>query len=124
MIVKIFDGELVIDKSNVDEPENEIRKQIEEFLNGGRKSFDLNFSFPGSSTGYILRKINEIPYGETRTYGEIADEISTSALAVGQACSKNPLPLIIPCHRVVGKNSTGGYQAGEDVKRKLLRIES
>lgn len=123
MIVELFGSELVIHEELVKESGKEVGEQVEGYLDGDRKSFDLTFSFPDTAQGFILREINRIPYGETRTYSEIADDIDSSAIAVGQACSQNPLPLIIPCHRVVGKNSIGGYQAGEDVKRKLFELE-
>lgn len=123
MIVELFGSELEIRQEFIEEPEEVIRSQIDDYLDGGRKSFDLTFSFPGGAQGFILREINRIPYGETSTYSEIAEDIDSSAIAVGQACSQNPLPLIIPCHRVVGKNSIGGYQAGERVKRKLFELE-
>lgn len=124
MIIKVPGGQLIIDESLIEEPEEEIRKQIEEFLDGERREFDLEYSFPGGGLGYVLRVISQISYGETRTYSEIAEEADTSAIAVGNYCGKNPLPLIIPCHRVVGKNNLGGYQAGEAVKRKLLDLEA
>ena len=123
MIISVFDKELVIDQNLVKESEHEIRSQIEEFLNKERERFDLDFEFPSGATGHILREMNKIGYGKTKSYGDLADEIGSSAIAVGQVCSKNPLPLIIPCHRVVGKNEIGGYQTGEEVKRKLLELE-
>jgi methylated-DNA-[protein]-cysteine S-methyltransferase len=123
MIVKGLKSEFVLDESRIEEPEEEIRRQIQEFLRGERKSFDLDFSFPGEGLGFVLRKISEIPYGKTRTYGEIAEDLDSSAVAVGQYCGSNPLPLIIPCHRVVGKNDLGGYKSGKEVKKKLLDME-
>jgi methylated-DNA-[protein]-cysteine S-methyltransferase len=123
MIVELFGSELVIDDSRIEESEEEIREQVEEYLDGKRRGFDLTYSFPEAGLGFVLRKIDEIPYGETRTYSEIAEEVDSSAVSIGQYCGKNPLPLIISCHRVVGKNSIGGYQAGKEVKRKLLELE-
>jgi len=66
-----------------------------------------------------------IPYGETRTYGELAVELDTAAVAVGQACGRNPVPIVVPCHRVVGANSLGGYSAegGPELKERLLALE-
>ncbi|MFB6242266.1 MAG: methylated-DNA--[protein]-cysteine S-methyltransferase [Candidatus Nanosalina sp.] len=63
-----------------------------------------------------------IPRGETKSYGEIAENLDSAAIAVGQACGRNPLPVIVPCHRVVGKNSLGGYcgKKSSDPKRKEL----
>jgi len=68
----------------------------------------------------ITRKI---PYGETRTYGWIARKLKTSPRAVGQALKKNPVPVIIPCHRVVSSEGVGGYSGGLDLKVKLLKLE-
>lgn len=76
----------------------------------------------------VWRALRAIPYGATRTYGEIAAELGTSARAVGNACRRNPIPLVIPCHRVVAANGTGGF-GGEThgewirMKRWLLRHE-
>ncbi len=76
----------------------------------------------------VLKEVMAIPYGETRTYSEIARNLSTSPRAVGQAVKRNPLPVLIPCHRVVGKDGIGGYTTGKDVnaleiKKKLLDLE-
>lgn len=66
-----------------------------------------------------------IPYGETRTYGEIASELNTSPRAVGSAVSKNNIALIVPCHRVIASNgSLGGYAGGPERKAKLLSLEA
>lgn len=66
-----------------------------------------------------------IPYGRTRTYGEVAKDLGTAAQAVGGACGANPIPIIVPCHRILGTGCLGGYSGlGElDTKRKLLRLE-
>jgi methylated-DNA-[protein]-cysteine S-methyltransferase len=122
MIVEGLDSEFVVDESLINESE-EIRRQIREFLDGKRQSFDLNFSFPDNGLSFVLREVEKIPFGETRTYGDLADEMNTSALAVGNYCGRNPLPLIIPCHRVVGKNDLGGYKSGREAKKKLLKLE-
>lgn len=124
MKVEVFGGEVEIDGSMVEEPEDEIREQVEEFLAGERVSFDLSFSLPETPRGAIWKAMTGISYGRTQSYSEVAERAGSSAIAVGQACGSNPLPLIIPCHRVVGKDSLGDYQAGEDVKRKLLELES
>ncbi len=109
MKVKAFHKETEIDESLISEPEREIRKQLKEFLNGDRKAFDLSISFPDSLTGKVMQEIAKIPYGETRSYEEIAEALDSSAVAVGQACGRNPVPLIVPCHRVTGKDSQGIY---------------
>jgi methylated-DNA-[protein]-cysteine S-methyltransferase len=66
-----------------------------------------------------------IPYGQTRTYGEISNELNGSAQPVGQACASNPIPVIIPCHRVVGADGLGGFSGvgGVEMKVKLLQGE-
>lgn len=74
----------------------------------------------------VWRELCRIPYGATVTYGDIARRVGrpTGARAVGQACSNNPTAIIVPCHRVVGRNgSLGGYSGGVDVKKALLRLE-
>jgi len=66
-----------------------------------------------------------IPYGETRTYGELADDLGVSAQAIGQACGANPIAIIIPCHRVLAADGLGGYSGagGIEAKVALLRLE-
>ncbi|MBU0681160.1 MAG: methylated-DNA--[protein]-cysteine S-methyltransferase [Proteobacteria bacterium] len=73
----------------------------------------------------VWQALSRIPYATTRSYGEIARELGNPHLAraVGQACNKNPLPLIIPCHRVVGRTDVGGFSGGVEVKKLLLGYE-
>ena len=73
----------------------------------------------------VLNEVRKIPYGMTITYSELADRIGRDggARAVGQALSKNPYPIVIPCHRVVAKTSIGGYSGGIGLKKQLLEIE-
>ena len=73
----------------------------------------------------VWAEMRKIPAGQTRTYGDIAKTLNSSAQAVGNACGANPIPILIPCHRVVGKTSLGGYtgDGGLDTKRDLLRLE-
>jgi len=75
--------------------------------------------------GKVLQKVRAIPYGKTRTYGEIAAALGNpgAARAVGGANRSNPIPIIIPCHRVVAANGLGGYSGGPDIKAKLLEHE-
>jgi len=101
--------------------------QIQEYWEGKRKRFD----FPVSPEGTLFRKavwnaLLEIPYGQTRAYGQIAAAIGKpgAARAVGQACNRNPVWIVIPCHRVIGKNgSLTGYEGGLDIKKALLALE-
>ena len=68
--------------------------------------------------------VAQIPYGETRSYSWVAERVGSSPRAVGQALARNPYPLLIPCHRVVGKDGAlGGYTGGQELKMKLLELE-
>ncbi|MFB6208155.1 MAG: methylated-DNA--[protein]-cysteine S-methyltransferase [Candidatus Nanohaloarchaea archaeon] len=122
MKLEAFGTVVELDHRLVENPEK-VRRQLEEYLAGDRKDFQLHYRLPGGFTGAVLEKIDGIPYGETRSYGEIASKLDTAAVAVGQAAGRNPLPLLVPCHRVVGKASLGGYGYGTGLKKKLLRLE-
>lgn len=105
----------------------EAAKQIEEYLSGKRTEFDLEMSYEVSDfRSKVMGEISKIPYGTVRTYGEVAEAIGRpgSSRAVGTACRENPLPILIPCHRVIP--TTGGYgnyAGGTGLKRKLLNLE-
>jgi len=73
--------------------------------------------------GGIYRAVQEIPYGSTATYGEIAETVGTSPRVVGQAMARNPTPLVIPCHRVVGADGIGGFSPSVEIKEELLALE-
>lgn len=124
MIIRVFKTEVELNKDFISESESEIRSQINEYLKSERKVFNLSVSFPNSFTGQVMSEMSEISYGETSTYGDISKELNSAAIAVGQACGRNPVPIIVPCHRVIGKNSLGGYSLGLELKRKLLDLES
>ena len=103
------------------------QRQLEAYLNGELKEFTLPISFKG--TDFMKRVwscLREIPYGETRSYLEIAEAAGNSkaARAVGLANNKNPLPIIVPCHRVIGgKGKLTGYRGGLSLKAQLLELE-
>lgn len=109
----------------------QIVSQIQAYLQGKRKSFDLEIHW-GMLTGFqhkSLHAVYQIPYGETRTYGQIAAQIGSprAARAVGRANATNPMPLVIPCHRLIGSDgSLRGYGSGEGLKTKawLLELEN
>lgn len=105
------------------------RQQLKEYFAGEREEFDLPMA--PSGTGFQLRvwaALREIPYATTTSYGEIARRLelgARGARAVGLANGSNPIPIIVPCHRVVGADgSLTGYGGGLDRKRTLLAIES
>lgn len=105
-------------------------RQLDEYLHGKRKAFDLpiGWSLMRSFQQRVLQIVYAIPYGQTRTYGDIAHEIGNprAARAVGRANATNPMPLVIPCHRVIGSDGKlTGYGGGEGLPTKewLLKME-
>ncbi|WP_049971963.1 methylated-DNA--[protein]-cysteine S-methyltransferase [Haladaptatus cibarius] len=128
MQTKMWDWQVEIDESLVSASPDEIRAQIAEYEQGNRKEFDLKVEFPDSFTGQVMAAMAEIPRGETRTYGDIAETLDTAAIAVGQACGRNPVPVVIPCHRIVAADGLGGYSGGKGdrltLKKRLLDLES
>lgn len=99
--------------------------QLCEYFAGTRRQFDLPFDWGTGLNAAVRRAMAAIPYGETRTYGQIARAVGAPAQAVGQACGANPLPILIPCHRVTGTDWFGGFSApgGVETKAALLRHE-
>jgi len=106
---------------------NRVEAEIKEYFNGKRTAFNVDYIFQGTEFHRkVWTVIASIPYGETLTYGEIAEIIDkpNAARAVGNACGKNPIPVIVPCHRVLAANGKlGGYGGGLEVKRALLELE-
>lgn len=87
--------------------------------------FDLPLDWGAGLNEAVRRAMADIPFGETRTYGQIAKAVGAAPQAVGQACGANPLPILIPCHRVTGTDWFGGFSApgGVETKAALLRHE-
>ncbi len=104
------------------------KKQLAEYFSRKRQVFDLPLNPIGTDfQRAVWQQMLKIPYGETKTYGELATTLNSAARAVGGACGKNPLPILIPCHRVMGANGKlTGFSGGEGVatKQALLRLES
>ena len=112
--------------NDMSEPLDDAIDKIKKYLGGFVTSIDVPIAIDGTNHQLrVWREICLIPYGETRTYGYIANKIKSSALAVGTACGKNPVPLIIPCHRVVPAKGIGKYSfmQGATTKNKLLELE-
>lgn len=101
--------------------------QLEEYLSGKRTEFNIEIEMIGTEfQKKVWKELLNIPYGETRSYKDIAIAIGNekACRAVGNANNKNPIAIIVPCHRVVGSNgSMTGYAGGLDIKEKLLKIE-
>lgn len=103
-------------------------KQLNEYFAGLRQKFTIPIKITGTVFQQkVLKELMKIPYGSTATYKDIAEKIGNPQgyRAVGMACNKNPLLIIVPCHRIIGSNnSLTGFALGIDVKQKLLNIES
>jgi methylated-DNA-[protein]-cysteine S-methyltransferase len=110
-----------------DEAFADVRAQLDEYFAGTRTSFDLDLRASGNPLQLAVWKlIAAIPYGVTRSYGDLARDLGdrTLAQAVGTACGRNPLPVVVPCHRVVGADgSLVGFGGGLARKRFLLDLE-
>jgi methylated-DNA-[protein]-cysteine S-methyltransferase len=106
----------------------EARRQLLAYFAGKLRDFDLPLSLAGSPFQQrVWRAMQRIPYGETRSYGELAHETDSGPRAVGTACGSNPVAVIVPCHRVLAAGKRiGGYSggAGIETKRRLLEIEN
>jgi methylated-DNA-[protein]-cysteine S-methyltransferase len=103
------------------------RDQLDEYFTGTRRTFDLPLAPTGSAFQLsVWKALATIPYGQVERYGDLAGRLGTAARAIGGACARNPIPVIVPCHRVVaGHGALGGYsgQDGLDTKRFLLTLE-
>ncbi|MGB3277589.1 MAG: methylated-DNA--[protein]-cysteine S-methyltransferase [Pseudorhodobacter sp.] len=100
-------------------------RQLGEYFDGTRTTFDLPLDFGTGFQEQMRRAMFAIPFGETRSYGDLAKVLGRPAQAIGQACGANPIPILIPCHRVLGANTLGGFSApgGVETKVALLRHE-
>ncbi len=111
-----------------EEPFEIARVQLAEYFSGKRKVFDLPLQLDGSEFQLsVLEALQGIPYGETTSYGAIAKQIGRpkAVRAVGAANGRNPIPIIVPCHRVIGSSGDlTGFGGGLDTKAELLRLEA
>ncbi|MBE1296318.1 MAG: methylated-DNA--[protein]-cysteine S-methyltransferase [Rhodobacteraceae bacterium] len=104
----------------------EALQQLSAYFDGRLRVFDLPLHVAGSDyQRAVCAEMSAIPFGRTRTYGELARRIGSSAQAVGNACGANPIPILIPCHRVLGSSDLGGFsgRGGVETKVTLLRHE-
>ena len=102
-------------------------RQLQEYFSGQRTEFDFPYELRGTQfQKRVWAALETIPYGQTCTYGDIARRVGSpnAVRAVGTANGKNPMWIVVPCHRVVGANGTlTGYAGGIDMKRRLLELE-
>jgi methylated-DNA-[protein]-cysteine S-methyltransferase len=101
-------------------------KQLQEYVDGLRRTFDLPLHVQGTAfQKKVWKAALSIPYGTTKTYGQIARQIGhpKASRAVGTALGKNPVCVVVPCHRVVSSTGLGGYAHGLSVKKQLLELE-
>jgi len=109
-------------------PIDSARRQLDEYFAGSRQRFDLpvDLALQADFNRRVLRELARVPYGEVVTYGELAARAARprAARAVGTVMNRNPLPIVLPCHRVIGANGKlVGYGGGLDRKESLLRLE-
>jgi methylated-DNA-[protein]-cysteine S-methyltransferase len=108
-------------------PLDDVRRELDEYFEGARREFDLPIDLRVAPFHEdVLAALARVPYGLTTTYGALAREAGhpSAARAVGTVMNRNPIPIVLPCHRVIGANgSLTGYAGGLDRKRRLLRLE-
>jgi methylated-DNA-[protein]-cysteine S-methyltransferase len=106
---------------------DEAARQLDEYFAGRRRDFDLPLMPEGTAfETSVWAAMRAIPYGQTRSYGELAHETGSAPRAVGRACGRNPIPIVIPCHRVLAAHGgLGGYSGGAGLATKqiLLALE-
>lgn len=128
-ITHVYFGEIIPINVNLIETEllKKANEELQEYFSGKRKSFDLPLEPQGTEFQQKVWKVlQEIPYGKTYSYKDVAVKIGNekACRAVGMANNKNPIALLIPCHRVIGTNGKlVGYAGGLDIKEKLLNME-
>ena len=104
----------------------EAARQLAAYFDGRLREFDLPVAPRGSPfEARVWAAMQAIPYGETRCYGDLAASVASAPRAVGRACGRNPIPIVIPCHRVLAKGGLGGYSGdgGLVTKSRLLALE-
>ena len=103
-----------------------LRSELAAYFAGTLTRFTVPLALTGSAfQRAFLTALTDIPFGETRTYGDLATTLGVSAQAIGQACGANPIPILMPCHRVLGASGLGGFSGPRGIEDKvaLLRLE-
>ncbi|MFZ5391786.1 MAG: methylated-DNA--[protein]-cysteine S-methyltransferase [Patescibacteria group bacterium] len=128
---KIISLDFAVNKNNKCSPEESfeyvVKKQLDEYFFGQRQKFSLPLKLSGTVfQNMVWQKIINIPYGQTRSYKQLAQQmkIPNSYRAIANALGKNPLPIVIPCHRIIKSDGAiGGYSGGKEIKKFLLNFE-
>lgn len=121
---KFRDSELIFKSNSITK---KTFKQLQQYINGKLKKFDLPLKIIGTQfQQHIWQELKKIPYAKHKQYKQIAQALGkpNASRAVGNAIAANPVPIIIPCHRVLAKNGPGGFSLGLKLKKILLNIES
>ena len=114
------------EKNYVEKKTHDVTCELEHYFEGEAIDFssDVDISYLSPFEQKVLTETRKIKYGKTITYSGLAEKIGSRAVrAVGNALGKNPIPIVIPCHRVVAKKGIGGYSEGIDIKTRLLELE-
>jgi methylated-DNA-[protein]-cysteine S-methyltransferase len=119
-----FGARVLRSRSSVDHA----RRQLDEYFAGTRRGFELDTDLRGAApfAQRVLGELSRVPFGQTTTYGALAQRVDAprAARAVGTVMNRNPIAIVLPCHRVVGSNgSLTGYAGGLELKERLLRLE-
>jgi methylated-DNA-[protein]-cysteine S-methyltransferase len=119
--------ELTASRGTAPAPVADVAQQLKEYFAGTRRNFKVKLVAPPATAfqSDVWDALRKIPYGQVRTYGEVADAVGRPRAhrAVGNANHTNPWPIVVPCHRVVSTGGLGGYGGGDHVKRYLLGLE-
>lgn len=122
--VRAFFTEDCPDEVVVTDTARKLRRRLLDYFSGREVDFgEFDVTYPTEFSRRILEEVRRIPYGKVETYSSLARKLGTSPRAVGVALKKNLVPVIVPCHRVVAKNSIGGYSPGIHIKKLLLEME-
>ncbi|MBV9900694.1 MAG: methylated-DNA--[protein]-cysteine S-methyltransferase [Alphaproteobacteria bacterium] len=124
------DSETIVGVRWADDPHGEptpllreAARQLEAYFAGALTAFDLPLKPRGSAFQQkVWAAMRAIPYGQTRSYAELAEAVDSGPRAIGGACGKNPIPVIVPCHRVLSRGGIGGYSGGEGLPTKLILL--
>ncbi|MEP5761676.1 MAG: methylated-DNA--[protein]-cysteine S-methyltransferase [Litoreibacter sp.] len=116
-------------RRDADEAKSDLARQtaneLTAYFSGGLTEFTVPLALPSNFAGKFAQALLNIPFGDTLTYGDLAKKLGVPAQAIGQACGANKIPIIVPCHRVLGANSLGGFsgRGGVEAKVALLKLE-